>query len=516
MSFWVVVPAFTVKQTAGGEPVVLYLVEIGVQSVSGEKTRRTVLRRYSQFSSLATRLAAELGGDKALPPVPAKQRLARVNDSESLVEQRRKALEAWLWALLADVEVAHSAALTAFLELSAARRGLTTQQVAASPATPGGASAASPSPSPSPSHAPSEEGSGDEGSGAGATPQRAPADAAAPTSSSIALAADERASARRTLSALQQRYAAAKSDLSDAVACLRSDAAVKRLLAARVDELERVAAAPASQQPPAEDVVALAWQVEESKAALRVVEAARGEEAAARARAERRAEEAEQREQAARAECDAAAAARQASGAGAAEAEARASMERRVLAKEVKALRRDLLAAQAARDAALAGLSDSQAAAARTSAEQAAAAVRARLAACLRESGALRRRLADASVERLATESRDATDPLELLCASDSRTSALMAEAQLIGRTVGAQAGEAEAPCADAAEALVREALSELLCDAASLRVKVNSLLRAALGMAQREAAVRTGGAGSAQQSQQARSGPHWPWGAQA
>ena len=127
MSFWVVIPGHTVKASPGGEAVVLYSCEVGVQGPGGEKTGRTVLRRYSDFRTLAHTLRQELGQDKLLPPVPAKQRLTRVNDSESQIAERRRALEAWLWDLLLDTTIAHSKALTGFLELSAARRGLAVQ-----------------------------------------------------------------------------------------------------------------------------------------------------------------------------------------------------------------------------------------------------------------------------------------------------------------------------------------------------------------------------------------------------
>lgn len=116
MSFWVVVPSYQLR-----EDVCLFSVEVGVQALNGEKTRRTVLRRFSDFVALAARLRAELGPEKSVPPEPPKQRLARVDDS--FLNERRKLLEAWLWLLLGDVEIAHSHALTTFLELAACRKG---------------------------------------------------------------------------------------------------------------------------------------------------------------------------------------------------------------------------------------------------------------------------------------------------------------------------------------------------------------------------------------------------------
>jgi hypothetical protein len=70
-------------------------------------------------------------------------------------------------------------------------------------------------------------------------------------------------------------------------------------------------------------------------------------------------------------------------------------------------------------------------------------------------------------------------DPLELLAVSDSRVALLAAEAQLLGRS-NEQASDASSD----AEVQVRETLCALLSDNASLRKRVNSLLRATLGNA--------------------------------
>ena len=88
--------------------------------------------------------------------------------------------------------------------------------------------------------------------------------------------------------------------------------------------------------------------------------------------------------------------------------------------------------------------------------------------------------MVEASVERLASAEEAAGDPLELLAVSDSRVALLAAEAQLLGRSSDQGDGASEAD----AEVLVRETLSELLSDNASLRKRVNSLLRATLGAA--------------------------------
>lgn len=124
MSFWVVVPSSISKAPEpGADPVTFYLVEVGVQSPGGEKIRRTVLRRFSDFRVLSAKLKSELPS-KRLPDPPPRYRLTSVNGNQTLVEKRRKQLETWLWKLLADVDVAHSSNLTAFLELQAARRCL--------------------------------------------------------------------------------------------------------------------------------------------------------------------------------------------------------------------------------------------------------------------------------------------------------------------------------------------------------------------------------------------------------
>lgn len=174
------------------------------------------------------------------------------------MEQRRRALEAWLWALLSDVEVAHTAALTQFLELSAARRALrpaAAAQLTPPPADAAGGDAATPEAATNGSgdaggasaDAGADAGGGEEEGGSGVAPAQAPA---APLAG-VGLRAAERAVVRRTLSALQQRCACAAGDLAEALACVRADAAVNRLLAARVDALEHQLAQAMAQAQPA-------------------------------------------------------------------------------------------------------------------------------------------------------------------------------------------------------------------------------------------------------------------------
>jgi hypothetical protein len=174
MSFWCAIPSFSLR----GD-VCVYSVAVGVQALDGAKTRRTVERRFSDFVSLAERMRKELG--KELPPLPPKQRLAP--HDEAFLHERRRALEAWVWSLMQDVEAAHSQSLISFLELQSARRGLRRERAAseasaASPSAAGGTEASRPPPPRS------------------AEPARTPA----ATPSSLALREDDRAAVRRTVS----------------------------------------------------------------------------------------------------------------------------------------------------------------------------------------------------------------------------------------------------------------------------------------------------------------------------
>ena len=511
MSFWVVVPQYTLRKAQGGEPVAFYHVDVGCQSLTGSKTKRTVLRRYSHFQELAAQLSAELGDEKQLPRLPPKRSLARVNEDAALLEARRVALEQWLWQCLSDVEVAHSTALTSFLELAQARRGLhDTAGLASSSSTLDTAASPErqlsepPSPSPgvmrSPSRVQSEVSVSESDDASGAHPAEVtPASPPGPPAR-LALNEGDRTSHRRMLSALQQRYATAKSDLADALQCVRSDAAIKRFLASRVDELEAQLAgaggdalpspSPSAAGPPStsaeERAMDLAWRLEEASAQLRQMEASLAQERQARVASERRAEQAEADALAAR---SAPVVAPQQPQEDANEASERAALERKVLAREVKSLRKDLAAANSARDSAHDALAETERLAAQRGAKQVAGAVNTRLGGCLKEARALRHRMADATVERLSTEegAAAAADPLEMLAISDSRLALLLAEAQLLGRGDGASSDEATSDV----ELAVREALAELVTDNASLRMKNNSLLRAVLGMAQKPSGDR-------------------------
>lgn len=49
MSFWCILPS----SVTGSDGVVYFSVEVGIQSVQGERTRRIVQRRYREFRALA-------------------------------------------------------------------------------------------------------------------------------------------------------------------------------------------------------------------------------------------------------------------------------------------------------------------------------------------------------------------------------------------------------------------------------------------------------------------------------
>lgn len=530
MSFWVVVPQYTMRKAQGGEPVAMFQVEVGCQSLSGQKTKRTVLRRYSHFQELASKLREELGAEKQLPPLPPKKALSRVNENDALLNQRRQALEQWLWMCLSDVEVAHSAALTSFLELAQARKGLQTgTSTSTSASSLDRLSLESPPATPAVLRSPSmvdSEAAESDGLNAEVTTLTRNPDAKQPgggdsAATRLALNENDRTSVRRIISALQQRYASAKSDLADALQCVRSDAAIKQFLASRVDELEQALAAQGAVRPsqsagggkgppasgaPSEEERAIdnAWRLEESQAQIRRLETALAQEKEARIIAEQRVQQAESSTN-----VSPASPVSQPPQPDPNEASERAALERKVLAREVKALRKDLASAIAARDSAQEALSEAERMATQRGAVQAASAINAALVTCLREASALRARLADATVERLSTAGDAArnADPLELLAVSDNRISLLLAEAQLLGRGDGASGDSASTDVTLA----VREACAELVTDNASLRLKINSLLRAALGMAQR--GIVPSEPGDKQQEPRPR-GP-WPWGKQ-
>ena len=340
----------------------------------------------------------------------------------------------------------------------------------------------------------------------------------------MALPAESRARVRRALSALRSRAASAQGDisaLSDALGAANDEVArLKTALdAASADGEQRAqllqsAAQAAEAELEAERARAAAAD-ERAMAAERDASAAReAAEVAARELAEVRvAAEAD------RARLEGALTEAQA---GKAAAEARVKAERKVLAGEIKSLRR----AAEARDAELssAQATAAEAAAAREGLVQGDVTAAARWRSTLKEVSALRQRMEACGVERLAVEDAEAAQqqpqgsegggegaqvpataaPLvggetdrnvELLAKSDMRIGVLLAEAQLIadGDTPKAS-GEGEGAAAGAspdaeelreAEAAVRRALAEVLTDNASLRRVQNGLMRHALQSAE-------------------------------
>lgn len=219
--------------------------------------------------------------------------------------------------------------------------------------------------------------------------------------------------------------------------------------------------------------VSLAWRLEEARAALVASEAALAEKTSACSSAEQRAGTLQMEAEAATARAEAAEAALVQERALAQETSARHAGERKTMSREIKSLRRDLASAQTC------------AAAASTEAVNAAVGgIAAQLSHCLREATLVRERMAEASVERMASAEETVVDPLELLAVSDSRVALLAAEAQLLGRSNNQNDATSAADATHDAEVQVREALCALLSDNASLRKRVNSLLRATLGNA--------------------------------
>ena len=89
-------------------------------TVTAERTTR---RRYREFIALKEDLDAECGRGCA-PEAPPRKRFGRVNADEQRVEERRRALESWLWSVLANEQCARSEALRRFARVGAAERAL--------------------------------------------------------------------------------------------------------------------------------------------------------------------------------------------------------------------------------------------------------------------------------------------------------------------------------------------------------------------------------------------------------
>ncbi len=72
---------------------------------------------------LTEQLKEEVGAKKMMKmDLPSRRTFMGVNKRPDLIEKRRRELEAWLWKLIGDPEVARSSMLNNFLELSDAAR----------------------------------------------------------------------------------------------------------------------------------------------------------------------------------------------------------------------------------------------------------------------------------------------------------------------------------------------------------------------------------------------------------
>jgi len=126
-SFCVMIPSWVVlpeAKTADGSlinPTVFYRVQIGIQSPNGITAVRGILRRFSDFLKLSAALKRTFP-KKRIPPAPPKHSFLRINSSQSLLQERRRALEEWMWKVLSDVDISRSAPVASFIELEAAAR----------------------------------------------------------------------------------------------------------------------------------------------------------------------------------------------------------------------------------------------------------------------------------------------------------------------------------------------------------------------------------------------------------
>lgn len=281
--FTVTVPSWTQTELKDGDLVVFYRVEVRIQqstSAAPVIKTRSVLRRFTHFTTLGERLAEELGPSalQGKPP-PARHTLLAVNKRPDLIEARRRELEQWLWKLVSDPAIARSRTLNKFLELSVAAKLVERAAAAAAatiaeegdvpasmpplvrPPTPDGANHTAAVPNATYSE---DDGTlsqwNDAASGVTDSDMRTnrshlitaphdPGHALAPSSSTtpngmrLGLRVEERGTVKKQVQLLKDRLDAASEDLSAAVHALRLEQARARDLASRVQELEaRVAA----------------------------------------------------------------------------------------------------------------------------------------------------------------------------------------------------------------------------------------------------------------------------------
>lgn len=112
--------------TAGNSPATTSsAVDVDASSMSASMNaiERVTKRRYREFVALRDDLEVECGRD-SVPELPPRRMFQRVNASDDKVEERRRKLEGWLWALLAIERCARSEALARFVRLGACERAL--------------------------------------------------------------------------------------------------------------------------------------------------------------------------------------------------------------------------------------------------------------------------------------------------------------------------------------------------------------------------------------------------------
>ncbi|EPS67729.1 hypothetical protein M569_07049, partial [Genlisea aurea] len=130
-SYCATIPSWSILFGPGGsKPVVFYRVQVGLQSPQGVTTTHETPRRFSDFLKLSSELKQSFR-HKKLPPAPQKSYMRMKNGLH--IEERRSALEEWIFKLLSDIDLSRSAAVACFLELEAAARLSFREQSHASP-----------------------------------------------------------------------------------------------------------------------------------------------------------------------------------------------------------------------------------------------------------------------------------------------------------------------------------------------------------------------------------------------
>nr|XP_043616005.1 PX domain-containing protein EREX-like [Erigeron canadensis] len=117
--YCVTVPSWTIASSTSGSDAVFFRVQVGVQSPEGITSTQEVLRRFNEFWKLYSDLRTEF--PKKYLPLPPPKSLMKMR-SNTLLEERRCALEGWLEKLLSDIDVSRTALVAMFLELEAAAR----------------------------------------------------------------------------------------------------------------------------------------------------------------------------------------------------------------------------------------------------------------------------------------------------------------------------------------------------------------------------------------------------------